>query len=213
MNGTINYIVELLCSQSLKDLFNKENIEKAVNVVTGKNTASMVGAWTFTGAALEFESDNLLQKAGGSVAATAVEKKLDGFLEKAGITAGEMSFSFAADSTFQTTIRGKELKGTYSYDAPSRKVQLKFSRLLNIKTTVNCTSEQMELLFPSDKILDLMVLKQLLETLDAQERQLIYLRYFADKTQTDVGKMMGISQVQVSRMEKKILNNLRNLGT
>ena len=64
-----------------------------------------------------------------------------------------------------------------------------------------------------DKILDLMVLKQLLETLDAQERQLIYLRYFADKTQTDVGKMMGISQVQVSRMEKKILNNLRNLGT
>ena len=58
-----------------------------------------------------------------------------------------------------------------------------------------------------------MVLKQLLETLDAQERQLIYLRYFADKTQTDVGKMMGISQVQVSRMEKKILNNLRNLGT
>lgn len=142
-------------AQSLKDLFNKENIEKAVNVVTGKNTASMVGAWTFTGAALEFESDNLLQKAGGSVAATAVEKKLDGFLEKAGITAGEMSFSFAADSTFQTTIRGKELKGTYSYDAPSRKVQLKFSRLLNIKTTVNCTSEQMELLFPSDKILDL----------------------------------------------------------
>ncbi len=144
-------------AQSLKDLFNfnKENIEKAVNVVTGKNTASMVGAWTFTGAALEFESDNLLQKAGGSVAATAVEKKLDGFLEKAGITAGEMSFSFAADSTFQTTIRGKELKGTYSYDAPSRKVQLKFSKLLNIKTTVNCTSEQMELLFPSDKILDL----------------------------------------------------------
>ena len=58
-----------------------------------------------------------------------------------------------------------------------------------------------------------MVLKQLLETLDAQERQLIYLRYFADKTQSDVGKMMGISQVQVSRMEKRILQNLRNMGT
>ena len=58
-----------------------------------------------------------------------------------------------------------------------------------------------------------MVLIQLLETLDAQERQLIYLRYFADKTQSDVGKMMGISQVQVSRMEKRILQNLRNMGT
>lgn len=142
-------------AQSLKDLFNKENIEKVVNVVTGKNTASMVGTWNFTGAALEFESDNLLQKAGGSVAATAVEKKLDGFLEKLGITAGEMSFSFAADSTFQTQIRGKELSGTYSYDASTKKVQLKFSKLLSIHTTVNCTSEQMELLFPSDKILDL----------------------------------------------------------
>ena len=58
-------------------------------------------------------------------------------------------------------------------------------------------------------ILDTMVLKQLLETLDAQERQLIYLRYFADRTQSDVGKIMGISQVQVSRMEKRIIENLR----
>lgn len=86
---------------------------------------------------------------------TAVEKKLDGFLEKVGITAGEMSFTFEADSTFCTQIRGKELKGTFSYDAASKKVNLKFSKLLNIQTTVNCTSENMELLFPSDKILDL----------------------------------------------------------
>ena len=60
-----------------------------------------------------------------------------------------------------------------------------------------------------DKILDTMILKQLLETLDAKERQLIYLRYFADRTQSDVGKIMGISQVQVSRMEKRIIENLR----
>lgn len=142
-------------AQSLKDLLSKENIEKAVNVMTGKNTASMVGTWTFTGSALEFESDNLLQKAGGSVAASAMEKKLDGFLEKVGIQPGEMSFTFNADSTFQTQIRGKELNGTYSYESSSQKVSLMFSKLLNIKTTVNCISGQMELLFPSDKILDL----------------------------------------------------------
>ena len=64
-------------AQSLKDLFNKGNIEKAVNAVTGKNTADMTGTWSFTGSAIEFESDNLLQKAGGAVAATAAEKKLD----------------------------------------------------------------------------------------------------------------------------------------
>ena len=60
-----------------------------------------------------------------------------------------------------------------------------------------------------EKILNRMLLKQLLEELDREARQLIYLRYFANKTQTEVGKELGISQVQVSRMEKKILKNLR----
>ena len=64
-----------------------------------------------------------------------------------------------------------------------------------------------------ERILDTMVLKQLLETLDAKERQLIYLRYFADRTQADVGKIMGISQVQVSRMEKRIIEELRRKGS
>ena len=43
-------------AQSIKDLFNKENIEKAVNAVTGKSTADMTGTWSYTGSAIEFES-------------------------------------------------------------------------------------------------------------------------------------------------------------
>lgn len=66
-----------------------------------------------------------------------------------------------------------------------------------------------------DKILDNMLLKQLLEGLEKEERQLIYLRYFADETQAEVGRKMGISQVQVSRLEKRIIEGmrLRQLGT
>lgn len=60
-----------------------------------------------------------------------------------------------------------------------------------------------------EKLLNRMLLKQLLEELEKEERQLIYLRYFANQTQTQVGKIMGISQVQVSRLEKKILKHLR----
>lgn len=60
-----------------------------------------------------------------------------------------------------------------------------------------------------EKILNHMLLGQLLETLNKEERQLIYLRYFQDKTQSAVGRMMGISQVQVSRMEKRIIERLR----
>ncbi len=64
-----------------------------------------------------------------------------------------------------------------------------------------------------EKILDHMLLQQLLDTLDKEERQLIYMRYFQNQTQSAVGKIMGISQVQVSRMEKKIMEALRREGS
>lgn len=61
-----------------------------------------------------------------------------------------------------------------------------------------------------DKVLDHMLLEQLLGRLDDKERALIHMRYFQDKTQMEVAKLMGISQVQVSRMEKRILLQLRD---
>lgn len=60
-----------------------------------------------------------------------------------------------------------------------------------------------------EQILDKMLIQQLLDSLDKEERQLIYLRYFANRTQGEVGQTLGISQVQVSRLEKRILNRLR----
>ncbi len=52
-------------------------------------------------------------------------------------------------------------------------------------------------------------LKEALKTLDVKSRQIIVLRYFKDKTQIQVAKMLGISQVQVSRIEKKVLLEMR----
>ena len=60
-----------------------------------------------------------------------------------------------------------------------------------------------------DKILNHMLLEQLLGRLDDKERALIHMRYFQEKTQVEVAEIMGISQVQVSRMEKRILLQLR----
>lgn len=60
-----------------------------------------------------------------------------------------------------------------------------------------------------EKLLNHMLLNQLLDSLENEERRLIYLRYFAEKTQTEVGNELGISQVQVSRMEKRILRQMR----
>lgn len=142
-------------AQSIKDLFNKENIEKAVNALTGKSKADMTGTWFYTGAAIEFESDNLLQKAGGTVAAAAAEKKLDEQLAKVGIKAGQLSFTFNADSTFSAKIGKREMKGSYSYDSSTQKVHLKFAKLIGMNTKVSITSTTMDLLFESDKLLKL----------------------------------------------------------
>ena len=60
-----------------------------------------------------------------------------------------------------------------------------------------------------ERLLDHMLLEQLLNGLEDKDRDLIYMRYFQNKTQTEVAAVLGISQVQVSRLEKKILLHLR----
>ena len=142
-------------TQSWKDLFNKDNIEKVVNAVTGNQTIDMTGTWTYSGSAIEFESDNLLQKAGGAAAAAVAEKKLDEQLAKVGIKDGQVSFTFNADSTFTSTVGKRTMTGTYSYDATDKVVHLRYFKLLNMNAKVNCTSTNMDLLFNSDKLLKL----------------------------------------------------------
>ncbi|MCD7825684.1 MAG: SigF/SigG family RNA polymerase sporulation sigma factor [Clostridiaceae bacterium] len=61
----------------------------------------------------------------------------------------------------------------------------------------------------TEALLDHMLLRQLLDGLEEEERRLIEYRYFHDMTQTQVAKCLGISQVQVSRLEKKILQRMR----
>ena len=60
-----------------------------------------------------------------------------------------------------------------------------------------------------EAVLNQMVINQLLSLLDGQERKLIELRYFENKTQTEVAAELKMTQVQVSRLEKKILLRLR----
>lgn len=61
----------------------------------------------------------------------------------------------------------------------------------------------------NEKMLERISLKEALTHLDAKERQIIIMRYFQDKTQTDVAKCIGISQVQVSRIEKRVLQQMK----
>lgn len=60
-----------------------------------------------------------------------------------------------------------------------------------------------------EQLLNRMVLKELLATLTDKEQEIILRRYFYNETQSQIAKRLGISQVQVSRLEKKILRQMR----
>ena len=55
-----------------------------------------------------------------------------------------------------------------------------------------------------------LVVKQLMSELNTRDREVILLRFFREKTQSEVASILGISQVQVSRIEKKILGEMKN---
>lgn len=63
-----------------------------------------------------------------------------------------------------------------------------------------------------EKIVDKVLLGQLLDTLSGVDKELIIMRYYEDKTQIQIAEKLGISQVQVSRLEKKILMGLRKIA-
>ena len=62
-----------------------------------------------------------------------------------------------------------------------------------------------------EAVLNELLVTQLLESLEERERQVILLRYFENKTQCQVAECLGMSQVQISRLERKILRRLREL--
>ena len=60
-----------------------------------------------------------------------------------------------------------------------------------------------------NKLINRLTINRLIQELDEREKKIIILRYFREKTQTEVANLLGIRKVQVSRIEKKILNSMR----
>ena len=73
--------------------------------------------------------------------------------------------------------------------------------------------EKIEKIIPKvdeqNRIIDNLTIKEMVDNLDTRDKQIISLRFFAEKTQSQVAKILGISQVQVSRLERRILNEMK----
>lgn len=92
---------------------------------------SMVGKWNYSSPAVCFKSDNLLQKAGGAAAATAIESKLDPYYRTAGFN--NMVLTINEDLTFSMTLRKGTLKGTVSKNEENGEIVFNFTAFGKIK--------------------------------------------------------------------------------
>lgn len=119
---------------------------------------SFVGTWTYQSPQVRFESENLLAQAGGTVVASSIEQKLDGYLAKIGITKGVTSFTFKEDKTFLIATNGKNVaSGTYTYDRSNKILNLTSTLgLMNQNCIVGMDGTNLCLLYDADKLLTVM---------------------------------------------------------
>lgn len=85
----------------------------------------LVGEWAYTEPAVVFMSENLLKKAGGKLASSAIEKTIETQLNKVGVTKGAMKMTFTRNGRFTQTIAGRRLRGTFTIKG--KEVVLKYA--------------------------------------------------------------------------------------
>lgn len=130
-------------------------VEETVSKVN--ESVSMVGTWKYTAPDCKFESDDLLSKAGGKVAAKKVEEQMSNYLSKLGFNENTV-YVFNADSTYTSTVAGRTVNGTYSYNKDTKEVTLKTK--IGLKMTAQISTSvlnggKMSLLFKADKLMSL----------------------------------------------------------
>ena len=120
-------------------------------------TASdLQGTWTYRKADCVFETQNLLLKAGGEMAAAKIESQLESQLGKVGINPGACSFTFNSDGTYVATIGQYNLTGNYTLNTKSNTLTMTYlAGIGRISPKVVKTGASISLLFEGDKLLSM----------------------------------------------------------
>ena len=132
-------------------------INGILNNVIGSGTfkkEDLCYTWKYSKPGCAFTSENLLAKAGGEIAASKVENKLEGYYKKFGFSSSNTYFTFNTDGTFSAKIDGKAWNGTYTFDEKTHAIQLK-GLLLSASGYATKTTNGISLLFDQKKLLNL----------------------------------------------------------
>lgn len=132
-------------------------ITSITDLISGKSglTADkLYGTWNYTGSAITFKSSsNALSNLASSAATSSIEKKLDQYLAKVGISQGIFGFTFNQDGTMSVNYGSKKFTGTWTLDADKSVVNMKIKSLINMKGYVAVQGDQMELEFDTTTLM------------------------------------------------------------
>lgn len=152
MAAVITAVTGNAWAQDLKSVLG--GVVKSVVGDKATTESSLIGTWTYAGPECQFESDNLLAKAGGEVAAKEIEEKIQAVYEKVGMDGCQ--YTFGEDGSYSYTFKGKNSSGTYTFDSDAKTITMKSK--LGIKTVayVTVTGDDMSLVFNADKLMSVL---------------------------------------------------------
>ena len=114
------------------------------------------GTWVYSEPTIQFESESLLAKAGGSMATSAIISKIKPYYEKIGITKGIFSITFSADNTCKYYLNGNSYNGSYVYDSQKNTLEVKSNMGYTLATAyVTVSSNSLAITFDTTKLLTL----------------------------------------------------------
>lgn len=126
-------------------------VSSITDLLSGKSALTeeaIAGTWNYTGSAISFKSENNpLSNIASGVAQTTIEKKLDGYLQKVGISQGLFGFTFNEDGTMVVKYGSKTFNGTWTLDKENARLNMKVASFVNMKGYVAVKNGKMELLF------------------------------------------------------------------
>lgn len=138
-------------AQDLKSILT--GVAKAVVGDKATTSSSIIGTWKYVGPQCQFESENLLAKAGGEVAAKEVEEKMQTVYDRIGMSG---CYTFNEDGTYSYTLKKRTMSGTYTFDDKEKTITMKGK--LGVKTVahVTVTGNDMSLVFNADKLMSVL---------------------------------------------------------
>ena len=139
-------------AQDLKSILS--GVAKAVVGNKATTASSIIGTWTYSGPECEFESENLLAKAGGEVAAKEVEEKMTAVYNKVGMD--NIRYTFNEDGTYSYQMKKRTVTGTYVFDDAAKTITMTGKLGLKTVAYVTVTGNDMSMVFKADKLMSIL---------------------------------------------------------